>query len=122
MTGVLLGAFCERGGVDSTRCLELWAYPDSTLNVVVNRFGIEGDEEYAFPCAPHQLVNVLRNRSFETETLAGVVRIQRDEDNVTARFTSSTKEDGWLHSVPVEPFVSALAQVAPEAEMYGGEG
>ncbi|WP_144241271.1 hypothetical protein [Fimbriimonas ginsengisoli] len=59
---------------------------------------------------------MLRNRSFRTETDEGSVLVERHEGNVTAEFLSSNGDDGWSHSVPVEPFVSALAQVVPEAE------
>jgi hypothetical protein len=118
MTGVLLGAFCERGGADATRCLELWAYPDTSLNLVVNRYGPDGEEEYSFPCAPHHLVNVLRHLPFKTVTIDGTVIIERQADRVTTHFTSADLQGGWMQSVPVEPFVSALAQVAPEAESF----
>lgn len=117
MKGTLLGAFCERGNGLATRCLELWAYPDTTLNLVVNRFDGREEYEYAFPCAPHQLVNVLQNRSFETETSEGKVVLERENDLVKAGF-QSTDGEAWEHSVEVEPFVNALAQVAPEAEDF----
>jgi hypothetical protein len=98
--------------------LELWAYPDTTLNLVVNRFGPDGEEEYAFPCATHHLVNVLRRRPFVTETDDGTVSLERYEDSVRTEFLSSSQDDGWIQSVPVEPCVSALALVAPEAEAF----
>lgn len=118
MKGVLLGAFCERGGIELTRCLELWAYPDTTLNVVVNRFGPEGEEEYAFPCALHNLVGVLQHRPFKQVGAAGTVAIERNGDSVTALYRSADGSDGWRHSVPVETFISALVQIAPEASLY----
>lgn len=117
MRGVLLGAFCERGSDHTSRCLELWAYPDTTLNLVVNRLGPEGDEEHAFPCAPHQLVNVLvENKSFRSQTPEGTVVVEREDDQVTAEFVSTKGDDRWRHSVPVEPFQNALAQVTADID------
>jgi hypothetical protein len=116
MRGVLLGAFCERGSDDSSRCLELWAYPDTSLNLVVNRLSADGDEEYAFPCAPHHLIKVLKNESFRSETEDGSVVVEREADNVTAEFVSSKGDERWRHSVPVEPFQNALAQVTADVD------
>ena len=118
MWGKLLGAFCERGGENLTRCLELWAYPDTSLNLVVNCAGGEGEREFAFPCAPHQLVGVLENQTFRSQTDEGAVVIRRDRDSVTAAFTPASGDAGWKHSVPIEPFATALIQVAPEASRF----
>lgn len=118
MRGTLLGAFCERGSEASTRCLELWAYPDTTLNLVINRVDAHGDVEYAFPCAPYQLVGVLLDQTFRTQSVSGVVVLSRDGDNVTASFTPATGTGGWQQSVSIEPFASALVTVAPEATRF----
>ena len=116
MRGELLGAFCERGGNDISHCLELWAYPDTSLNLVVNQYTPEGESEYAFPCAPHQLVNVLKNKSFLSETEDGRVKVEREENTLKAEFISTDGNERWEHSVPVGPFQNALAQVSPDVD------
>lgn len=116
MRGELLGAFCERGCDQTSQCLELWAYPDTSLNLVVNQHTPQGESEYAFPCAPHQLVNVLNNKSFLSETDEGTVRVEREADTVKAEFVSSDGNERWQHSVPIAPFQNALAQVSAEVD------
>ena len=118
MWGTLLGAFCERGNEASTRCLELWAYPDTTLNLVINQADSFGDLEYAFPCSPYQLLGVLRDQSFRAQTADGTVLISRDGDTVRATFTPASGSEGWQHTVAVEPFASALKAVVPEATRF----
>lgn len=119
MQGQLLGAFCERGGGATVCCLELWAYPDTTLNLVVNRAGAEEELEYSFPCAVYQLFNVLEGpRELTFHTSEGTIAVRRDEENLTATFISASGSVAWVHSVPVEPFVSALRLVAPDADRF----
>jgi len=118
MWGTLLGAFCERGSEATTRCLELWAYPDTTLNLVINQVDAYGDVEYAFPCAPYQLLGVLLEQTFRTQNVSGVVVLSREGDCVTATFTPATGTGGWQQTVSVEPFASALMMVAPEATRF----
>lgn len=88
------------------------------MNLVVNQASSDGDLEFCFPCAPYQLVAVLNNQTFRTETVDGQVVVQREEDNVTAAFTSASGGVEWRHSVPLEPFACALMQVAPEADRF----
>jgi len=118
MWGTLLVAFCERGGESSTRCLELWAYPDTTLNLVINRGDAQGDVEYSFPCAPYQLIGVLRGQAFEARTTEGAVTLSRDDGVITASFMPASGACGWQQSIPLEPFASALMTVAPEATHF----
>lgn len=119
MQGQLLGAFCERGGEATVRCLELWAYPDTTLNLVVNRAGAEEELEYSFPCAVYQLFTLLEGpRELRFHTDEGTIVVRREDENLSATFTSASGTVAWDHSVPVEPFVSALRLVAPDADRF----
>jgi|GEM_PF-2616397 len=115
MTGVLLGAFCERGVDRTTCCLELWSFPDTSINVVLNRFGPDGETEYAFPCAPHHLIGVLMNVPFLCETGESRVSITRSEEHLVA-VVMAEEGVGWRQSVPIEAFAGVLYEAAPDSE------
>lgn len=118
MKGTLLGAFCERGDEQPARCLELWVFPDSSVNLVLNRQTPGGEEEHSFPMALYQLLNVLRKKTFRAESACGTVVLQREEGLVFAEFRSETLGPSWRYCIPIEPFAHALAQVAPEATHF----
>jgi len=108
MIGDLLASFCERGREGGTQCLELWTYPDRTLNVVVTRVSKMDEDEYSFPCAPHHVMGVLQGtRAFRSQNQDAGLVLQRHEDVVIAQV--SGVEGAWEQRVPLESFESALA-------------
>jgi hypothetical protein len=110
MIGDLLASFCERGTEGGTQCLELWTFPDQTLNVVVTRVSREDEAEYAFPCAAHHVVGVLNgSRTFRSQVGTAGLTLERTEDDQVRAHVSDTEGEEWQQLVPVDSLESALA-------------
>ncbi|MGV3617542.1 MAG: hypothetical protein ACO1SV_19625 [Fimbriimonas sp.] len=110
MIGDLLASFCERGKEGGTQCLELWTYPDQTLNVVVTRVSREDEAEYAFPCAPHHVLGVLDgSRPFRSQVGNVGLTLERADDQVRAWVSAPAEGYEWQQLVPVDSLESALA-------------
>lgn len=75
MVGNLVVAFCERG---SSHSIEIWAYPDATLNLVVASDG----RETSFPCSIFQLLRVSEGRSVVLLNEDGQATLHRSESKV----------------------------------------
>jgi hypothetical protein len=108
MLGELLVSFYQREHAGASRWLEIWAYPDSTLNLVIASDSTEESEEHSFPCAPHHITNVLNGFDFQTSGPSGFVMLQRQGDALVAEFQRRTDERGWTQSIPVEDFRDSL--------------
>jgi hypothetical protein len=119
MRGNLVASFCERSDGQPSRCLEIWSYPDSSLNLVVNRLDEKESQEHVFPCAPHHLVEVLKYKTFHSVTEHGTIFMNRNETVVKAEFTSGSKKEYWSHDVSVGAFAEALAVVSDEVPGFG---
>lgn len=119
MRGNLVASFCERSDGQPCRCLEIWLYPDSSLNLVVNRLDKRESQEHVFPCAPHHLVEVLKYKTFRSVTEGGSIYMNRDESVVKAEFTSNSSDDNWSHDVAVGAFAEALAVITDDVPGFG---
>jgi len=99
--------------------MDLWAFPDATLNLVLVESGPTDEREYAFPCAPFQLVRVLRGETFRSANADGEVRLSRNGDCVAAELRPNHGK-GWVQCVPVPSLASAIEALDPEASAYVG--
>lgn len=75
MLGSLVVTFYER---DSAQSTEIWAYPDSTLNVVVSG----ESEERALACSPLQLERVMEGKSVVLRQEDTSITMLRQDDRV----------------------------------------
>lgn len=108
MIGDLLASFCERGQGGGLRYLELWRFPDGTLNVVANKLQASHELEYSFPCGLPQMVAMLDGRRpFRSEIEGAKIVMSREEDQVRAEVTTPTGET-WTQQVSMESVEAAL--------------
>jgi hypothetical protein len=116
MVGELFITFCERSIQGAMRALEIWAYPDSTVNLVVATEDGAKKREAAFPCAQSQLQSVIDGRRLTLENGAAVLRVQRCEDYVSADYYCAG--DGWRQCIEVEALQEAVDRMRLSAA-YG---
>jgi len=118
MVGQLAVSFCERKEGETCVCLDVWAYPDGTYNLVIENFGTCTDREFAFPCSFHQLAGVLSRKSLVSESEVGMVTIERCGSFVCAQFDSSEGQDGFSHCIGFEEFRRAIEALESDAVGY----
>ncbi len=83
MKGELLWIGCEKGGEDRLKVLELWTFPDGTLNILAVTDHTTG-VEHSFPVGLERLEGVLRGKPVEFFATDVVLRIRRCETMVCA--------------------------------------
>jgi hypothetical protein len=108
MVGKLIVTFCEREKWGSHKAIELWAYPDGTLNLVVARGGQDEGSESSFPCMISQLWNVLEGHPVEFEHGDAHVTIDECEGLICASFHRNG--DGWRQCIEMTVFEEGLEQ------------
>jgi hypothetical protein len=108
MVGKLIVTFCERGELGTHKAIELWAYPDGTMNLVVARDDQGEGSESSFPCALSQLWKVSENRRVELEHEDARVRIERRGSLVCASFDRDA--DGWRQCIEATVYEEGLEQ------------
>lgn len=106
MVGELFITFCERSIQGAMRALEIWSYPDSTLNVVVASENGKEKREASFPCSPNQLQKMLDGRRLTLENGSEVLRIQRLDEFVSAEY--HCPEAGWRQCVEADALQDAV--------------
>jgi hypothetical protein len=107
MLGELIATFCERSEMRHLKAIELWAYPDGTLNCVVSRCGSRVSLESAFPCHSSQLQGIMEGRSIRLENEEGCVIIERTGARICARFSGFG--EAWCQCIDVDSFAEAVA-------------
>lgn len=108
MVGELLATFCERCEEGGTQSIELWTYPDHTLNVVVTRVSSELEAEFSFPVAPHQVASVVLDaKPLRTACEYADLTLERHAEHIVARINHS-EEEPWEHRVPADSLHHAL--------------
>jgi hypothetical protein len=118
MIGVLAVSFCERKEGEASVCLDLWAYPDGSYNLVIENFGGEGEKDLSFPCALHQLAGPLYNKVFTSQDEDGILQIERCDNSVCAEFTPFDDRDGFRHCIPFEDYQLAIEALETNAVGY----
>lgn len=110
--------FLDRGDAGSHRWLEIWVFRDGTLNLVIASEAAKESEEYAFPCAPYHLRNVLAGAQFQTAGPAGFVKMHREGDHVVAAFMRATDAQGWSQMIDVRDIDDSLLEAARMSATY----
>lgn len=109
MVGDLLASFCERRLKGGTQCLELWTYPDETLNVVVSRFDDQTEIEFSFPFATEQLLEVVSgDRSLKRVGKEADLTLELKDGVVRATVHPLGDYEDWQQQVPAESISRAL--------------
>lgn len=114
MLGSLLMTFLDKSGDAPLRWLELWGYPDGTLNLVIASDEEGVDVEYHFPCAPYHLREVVEGCPFQVSSKEGFVLLDRKDEHISASFQRSG-EQGWQYAIPISDFRSAVDELSEYA-------
>ena len=108
MVGELVYTMCGMHGASRGRFLELWAYPDGSLNLVTSDCSETDGTEQSFPCMIEQLERaldetrvVLRNQT-HTLILFGM------DDCVCGELLMSCGRRLWDHCMDREEFTDML--------------
>ena len=109
MVGELIVTFCEGGQEGPSRWLEVWSFPDDTLNLVIASAEVEL-QEYYFPCSRHMLQAVAAGCDYQIAGPAGYVFLRREGERLCAEFRRSDDRHGWSQCVPLQEFQVALAE------------
>lgn len=117
MIGELAVSFCEKEGRRAV-CLDLWSYPDGTYNLVLENFAPEGSQEMAFPCALHQLQNVLEGKPFVADNAKGAISIERCGELVCAEYGPIDGGRGFRHCIPFIKYREAIDALQANAVGY----
>ena len=105
MVGTLVWTSCERGAEQNLRYLELWSYPDGTLNLVAISEGAEGCE-HAFPVCVEQLQGILEGHTMHLRCEHLDLLLERSDDRVCAHCKSESRS--WTHCVAVSEFADIV--------------
>jgi len=108
MVGKLAVSFCERKDNEACLCIDLWAYPDGTCNLVVSAVIGAVDYELSFPCAPHQLEAVVDGRTLYTENDQGSILVEKCGEQVCAQYESSMSGRKLRQCVALVEFSQAV--------------
>jgi hypothetical protein len=101
MLGSLIVSFCER---DSVLVTEIWAFPDSTLNVVVS-----GDREHSLPCSPFQLAHVLDEKPMTLRSEDTTIHVKKVDRRVCVEVESG--DASWTQCIAEDDFREAMETV-----------
>ena len=116
MVGVLAVSFCNRNQQNAGLCMDLWAYPDGTYNLVLGKLG-ESSSDKVFPCSLSQLSTVLCGKTLEVFNDVGTLSIDRCGGSVCASFSEIDREAKLTYCIPIEEYSRALE--ALEDNMVG---
>ncbi len=106
MVGELFIASCERSIGGTLRAFELWAFPDTTLNLVVVSEDEHGKDETCFPCGTYQLQSVLEDRKVTLGNGEHTLDLVRKDNFISAEFSG-----GWRQSLEAEALQEALDRI-----------
>ena len=84
MKGVILWTGCEQGGQEHINILELWLFPDGTLNVLAITGG-DKSREHVFPVALEQLESVINGKSLEFVQGFASLRLELRDTRIVAQ-------------------------------------
>jgi hypothetical protein len=110
MIGRLIATFCERPRAGTPHALELWAFPDGTLNLVLSEEGVASTGEHAFPCFSEHLEWALDGREVKLRNAADeCVRLMGRGDKLIVQYCG--QDDSWLHQLEKSALHEALLAV-----------
>lgn len=109
MLGTLLWTGCEKTSKEKIQTLELWSFPDGTLNLVANHGG-PVEDEHTFPICIEQLDGVLRGRVLTLRSDDDVrLTVEHTHHRVCADYRSG--DETWKHCVPVDEFRDVVEDI-----------
>jgi hypothetical protein len=118
MIGELAVSFYDRRAGQASVCLDLWSYPDGTYNLVMEDIGDDGNEEFSFPCALHQLAGILDRKPLVNQNEAGVLSIERCGTSVCAEFMPFDGKNGFRYCIGLDEYGRAIEALEASAIGY----
>ena len=108
MIGNLVWTGCERSADSRLQFLELWSYPDGTLNIVAANEAHD-DCEHTFPIAVEQLEGILRGRPLQLHCAHVCLKLEAIDDRVCS--TCQTQFESWTQCVPLGEFCELIHEI-----------
>ena len=113
MVGTLVVTFCDRGHEGPARWLEVWSFPDGSLNLVIASSDATVSEEYVFPCAAHTLAAAAAGCDYQVSGPSGWVFLRAEGNRMCAEFRRHEDNRGWIQCIPLAEFREAIEAVQP---------
>jgi hypothetical protein len=114
MIGKLVITFCERSAAGPPKALELWSFPDGTLNIVVASDSEQRQTEWSFPCAIEQLQSVLFGKPLILrDSEDRPMQLARVDDRICA--TYSAFGENWRQCIDVVELQQVFGELLTSA-------
>jgi len=118
LIGELAVSFCENKAEDTGMCIDIWSYPDGTCNVVVSARVGSVVNEFVFPSAPYQLIQVIEGNPFFASQSGYSIQIEHCNGLVCAQCDAPEHDLSIQKCVSLDSFRIAMAHLQAGAVGY----